>query len=52
MDTALVLGIIEVATKYGIPATIAAINALGKATITQEDIDRLPTLIKRPEDYE
>lgn len=51
MEAALIIGILEVVGKYGIPATINAINALGKETITQEDIDALPGLIKKPEEY-
>jgi hypothetical protein len=37
--------------QYGPELVIGAIGTLGKDTITQEDIDALPALIKPPEQY-
>lgn len=51
MKTELILGILELAVKYGIPAVRESIEAINKETITQEDIDALPALIKKPEEY-
>lgn len=51
MKTELILGILELAVKYGVPAVREAIAAVNKEIITQADIDALPALIKRPEEY-
>lgn len=51
MEVSVIIAILGLIDKYGIPATIKAIDALGKTTITQEDIDKLPGLIKKPEEY-
>lgn len=51
MDAALIITILGYVTEYGVPAVVKAINELGKETITQEDIDALPGLIKKPEEY-
>ena len=39
------------AVKYGVPAVQAAIEAINKEEITEEDIKALPGLIRKPEEY-
>lgn len=51
MSETAILAIANMAVQYGIPALTSALTNLGKETITDEDIDALSTLIKRPEDY-
>ena len=51
METAIVINALSLAIKYGVPAVMEGINALGKETITLEDIEALETAIKPPEEY-
>lgn len=51
MNTATILSILELAVKYGVPAVQAAIEAINKEEITEEDIKSLPGLIRKPEEY-
>jgi hypothetical protein len=51
MEVAAIIMILEFGAKYGIPAVKEAIQEMNKEKITQEDIDKLPSLIKRPEEY-
>jgi hypothetical protein len=52
METAWIIEILSLATKYGIPAVLKIIETWDSSTpITQEDIDNLKSMIKRPEDY-
>ena len=51
METAVILAIIEMAAKYGIPAVVEAIKAWNVSTIRQEDIALLETLVAKPETY-
>lgn len=50
-DKTMVEEILEIAMQYGIPAILEAIKGWNKTEITQADIDSLPAMIKRPEDY-
>lgn len=51
MNTATILSVLELAVKYGVPAVQAAIEAINKEEITEEDIKALPGLIRKPEEY-
>lgn len=51
MNTATILSILELAVKYGVPAVQAAIEAINKEEITEEDIKSLPGMIRKPEEY-
>ena len=51
MTTESILAILQMAIQYGIPAVTAAINALGKDAITDQDIEELKGLVKPPESY-
>ncbi len=51
MEVAALIAILEFAAKYGIPAVKDAIQEMNKEKITQDDIDKLPALIKKPEEY-
>ena len=43
--------LLSLALQYGVPAVVSEIDALGKGTITAEDIEELKEMIKKPEDY-
>ena len=51
MNTAAILSILELAMKYGVPAIQAAIEAINKEEITEEDIKALPGMIRKPSEY-
>lgn len=51
MNTAVLLTILELALKYGVPAVQSAIEAMNKDKITEEDIKALATMIRKPEEY-
>lgn len=51
MEASVIIAILALIEKYGIPSAIKAIEALGKETITDEDIENLKTLIEPPEKY-
>ena len=51
MNTAAILSILELAVKYGVPAVQAAIEAINKEEITEEDIRELPGMIRKPSEY-
>lgn len=46
----LILKLLNMATKYGLPAVKSAIEAMNKEVITEEDIDNL-IIEKDPEDF-
>lgn len=52
MQTTTLLLILELVTKYGVPAVTKAIETWKKDTITEEDIKRLALLVKHPDEYE
>lgn len=52
MPTATILAILELVTKYGLPAVEKAVTAWKKDTITEEDIEGLALLVKHPDEYE
>ena len=52
MNTAVLLTILELALKYGVPAVQSAIEAMNKDKITEDDIRALPGLIRKPEEYQ
>jgi len=51
MEMKTVFALIKIIATYGIPAVESALLALNKTEVTQEDIDKLPSLMKKPEDY-
>lgn len=51
MEATVIIAILGLVEKYGIPAAMNAIKALGKETITAEDVEKLKTLVKPPESY-
>ena len=51
MNTAVIMTILELALKYGVPAVQSAIEAMNKDKITEDDIRALPGLIRKPEEY-
>lgn len=51
METAVILAIIEMAAKYGIPAVIDAVNAWGLDSIKESDLAHLEALVAKPESY-
>jgi hypothetical protein len=46
-----IVSIAGLVIQHGAPAVADAIVALGKDTVTQEDIDALTTMIKPPDKY-
>lgn len=51
MNTTLVLLILELATKYGIPAVQKIISTWQKDTVTLEDVEALRERLKHPDEY-
>lgn len=50
--TTLVVEILQLAARYGIPAVLAIVQTWEKESITSEDVDKLKTLIKYPDEYD
>ena len=51
MGATTIVALIGLCIQYGAPAVTAAIMAWGKEVVTLEDVEKLATLIKPPEDY-
>lgn len=51
INTTVLIKGLELAAKYGVPAVIEGIKALGKEEVTLADIVELEGLVKRPESY-
>ncbi|MGE4471070.1 MAG: hypothetical protein AB7D47_13130 [Desulfovibrio sp.] len=51
MSVSVIISILVLAAKYGIPAIQQAIEELGKDEITEADIDHLEALVRPPESY-
>lgn len=51
MQATVILAIIELIAKYGIPAVRDAIQEWNKDVITEEDIKHLADRIKHPSEY-
>lgn len=50
--TALVVEILQLAARYGIPAVLAIVQTWEKESITSEDVAKLKNLIKYPDEYD
>lgn len=48
---ALIGNLMSLFFQYGVPAVMSAVNALGKDTITDDDITALKTILQPPESY-
>lgn len=52
VTTALVVEILQLAARYGIPAVLAIVQTWEKESITSEDVAELKNLIKHPDEYD
>lgn len=50
--TTLVVEILQLAARYGIPAVLAIVQSWEKESITSEDVAKLKNLIKYPDEYD
>jgi hypothetical protein len=51
MESEIILGLISILIKDGIPALVGVITAWKVADPNMEDIKKLHDLVKKPEDY-
>lgn len=51
IDIKLVLQILELVSVYGLPAVKSIIDTWQKDSVTQEDVERLRSRLKRPDEY-
>lgn len=51
IDIKLVLQILELISVYGLPAVKSIIDTWQKDSVTQEDVERLRSRLKRPDEY-
>lgn len=51
IDIKLVLQILELVSVYGLPAVKSIIATWQKESVTQEDVERLRSRLKRPDEY-
>lgn len=51
IDIKLVLQILEMVSVYGLPAVKSIIDTWQKDSVTQEDVERLRSRLKRPDEY-
>lgn len=52
MNTQVILAIINLIVKYGVPAVKSVIETWQKDTVTLEDVEALKKQIKSPDQYE
>lgn len=50
--TALIVEILQLAARYGIPAVLAIVQTWEKESITSKDVAELKNLIKHPDEYD
>lgn len=51
IDIKLVLQILELISVYGLPAVQSIVSTWQKDSVTQEDVERLRSRLKRPDEY-
>ena len=51
IDTKLIVQILELVSIYGLAAVKAIIATWQKESVTQEDVERLRSRLKRPDEY-
>ncbi|WP_287047924.1 hypothetical protein [Megasphaera sp.] len=51
IDTKLIVQILEMVSVYGLPAVQSIISTWKKDSVTIEDVERLRSRLKRPDEY-
>ena len=51
IDTKLIVQILEMVSVYGLPAVKSIIDTWQKDSVTIEDVERLRSRLKRPDEY-